>query len=146
MPRPTRHKLTLDKESIEKHLNENYALLEQLKATAVKHYNYVLRLIEELGSDPDEPAKLMLMAQLEQSRNNSLKAFEGYVAKKKELLNLHVTATKNFDELEHKKTTAKKGATKEEDASLSMKDVDNLEKMEEMIANMMKMSDSLKKG
>jgi hypothetical protein len=143
MPRPTRHKLSLSKDSIEKHLNENYALLEQLKATAIKHYNYVLKLIEELGSDPDEPAKLMLMAQLEQSRNNSLKAFEGYVTKKKELLNLHVVATKNYDDLEFKKST-KKGLAKEEDASLSITDIDNMEKMEEMVAKLMNLNKDIK--
>ncbi len=80
MPRLKRSKLSLTQESIEKHMNEVYSILESYKQMGVRHYNFVLRIIEELGSDSvEDPVRLQLMAQLEQSRNNSLNAFKEYL-------------------------------------------------------------------
>ena len=87
MPRPKRSKLSLTQESIEKHMNEVYGILEHYKQMGVRHYNFVLRIIEELGSDSvEDPVRLQLMAQLEQSRNNSLNAFKEYLRMKTDLI------------------------------------------------------------
>lgn len=128
MPRLKRSKLSLTQESIEKHMNEVYSVLEHYKQMGVRHYNFVLRIIEELGSDSvEDPVRLQLMAQLEQSRNNSLNAFKEYLRMKTDLITKHLSGVKIFGDLDLKSNKTKSGA--KDDASLSKEDQDEVQKM-----------------
>lgn len=128
MPRPKRSKLSLTQESIEKHMNEVYGILEHYKQMGVRHYNFVLRIIEELGSDSvEDPVRLQLMAQLEQSRNNSLNAFKEYLRMKTDLITKHLNSVKIFGDLDIKTNKSKNAA--QGDSSLSKEDQDEVQKM-----------------
>jgi hypothetical protein len=128
MPRPKRSKLLLTQESVEKHMNEVYGVLEAYKQMGVRHYNFVLRIIEELGSDGIEDAvRLQLMAQLEQSRNNSLNAFKEYLKMKTELITKHLNGVKIFGDLDIKTNKSKNADT--DNASLTKEDQDEVQKM-----------------
>jgi hypothetical protein len=128
MPRLKRSKLSLTQESIEKHMNEVYSILENYKQMGVRHYNFVLRIIEELGSDSiEDPVRLQLMAQLEQSRNNSLNAFKEYLKMKTDLITKHLNSVKIFGELEVKSNKTKNSGS--DDSSLSKEDQDEVQKM-----------------
>jgi hypothetical protein len=128
MPRLKRSKLSLTQESIEKHMNEVYSILESYKQMGVRHYNFVLRIIEELGSDSiEDPVRLQLMAQLEQSRNNSLNAFKEYLRMKTDLITKHLNSVKIFGDLDIK--TNKSKNTVQGDSSLSKEDQDEVQKM-----------------
>ena len=128
MPRLKRSKLTLTQESIEKHMNEVYSILENYKQMGVRHYNFVLRIIEELGSDSvEDPVRLQLMAQLEQSRNNSLNAFKEYLRMKTDLITKHLNSVKIFGDLDIKTNKSKNAGST--DSSLSKEDQDEVQKM-----------------
>lgn len=128
MPRLKRSKLSLTQESIEKHMNEVYSILENYKQMGVRHYNFVLRIIEELGSDSvEDPVRLQLMAQLEQSRNNSLNAFKEYLRMKTDLITKHLNSVKIFGDLDIK--TNKSKNTGSADSSLTKEDQDEVQKM-----------------
>ena len=128
MPRLKRSKLSLTQESIEKHMNEVYSILENYKQMGVRHYNFVLRIIEELGSDSiEDPVRLQLMAQLEQSRNNSLNAFKEYLKMKTDLITKHLNSVKIFGDLEVKSNKTKNSGS--DDSSLSKEDQDEVQKM-----------------
>jgi len=128
MPRLKRSKLSLTQESIEKHMNEVYSILESYKQMGVRHYNFVLRIIEELGSDSvEDPVRLQLMAQLEQSRNNSLNAFKEYLRMKTDLITKHLNSVKIFGDLDIK--TNKSKNTTQGDSSLTKEDQDEVQKM-----------------
>jgi hypothetical protein len=128
MPRLKRSKLSLTQESIEKHMNEVYSILESYKQMGVRHYNFVLRIIEELGSDSiEDPVRLQLMAQLEQSRNNSLNAFKEYLKMKTDLITKHLNSVKIFGDLDIKSNKTK--ASSGDDSSLSKEDQDEVQKM-----------------
>lgn len=127
MPRPSRHKLTLTQESVEKHMNEVYSALEHIKQMGVRHYNFVLKIIEELGNDPDASERLVLMAQLEQSRNNSLKALQDYMKMKTDLITKHINAAKIFGDLDIK--TNKKKDEVGEETGITMNEQDEIQKM-----------------
>jgi len=128
MPRLKRSKLSLTQESIEKHMNEVYSILENYKQMGVRHYNFVLRIIEELGSDSiEDPVRLQLMAQLEQSRNNSLNAFKEYLMMKTDLITKHLNSVKIFGDLDNK--TNKSKNTSGDDSSLTKEDQDEVQKM-----------------
>ena len=128
MPRLKRSKLSLTQESIEKHINEVYSILENYKQMGVRHYNFVLRIIEELGSDSiEDPVRLQLMAQLEQSRNNSLNAFKEYLKMKTDLITKHLNSVKIFGDLDIK--TNKSKNTSGDDSSLTKEDQDEVQKM-----------------
>jgi len=135
MPRLKRSKLTLTQESIEKHMNEVYSILENYKQMGVRHYNFVLRIIEELGSDSvEDPVRLQLMAQLEQSRNNSLNAFKEYLRMKTDLITKHLNSVKIFGDLDIK--TNKSKNTTQGDSSLSKEDQDEVQKMIQELMDM----------
>jgi hypothetical protein len=135
MPRPKRSKLSLTQESIEKHMNEVYSILEHYKQMGVRHYNFVLRIIEELGSDSiEDPVRLQLMAQLEQSRNNSLNAFKEYLRMKTDLITKHLNSVKIFGDLDIK--TNKSKNTTQGDSSLSKEDQDEVQKMIQELMDM----------
>jgi hypothetical protein len=128
MPRLKRSKLTLTQESIEKHMNEVYSILENYKQMGVRHYNFVLRIIEELGSDSvEDPVRLQLMAQLEQSRNNSLNAFKEYLRMKTDLITKHLNSVKIFGDLDIKTNKSKNAGSA--DSSLTKEDQDEVQKM-----------------
>jgi len=128
MPRLKRSKLSLTQESIEKHMNEVYSILESYKQMGVRHYNFVLRIIEELGSDSvEDPVRLQLMAQLEQSRNNSLNAFKEYLRMKTDLITKHLNSVKIFGDLDIKTNKTKTGSG--DSNSLSKEDQDEVQKM-----------------
>jgi hypothetical protein len=128
MPRLKRSKLSLTQESIEKHMNEVYSILESYKQMGVRHYNFVLRIIEELGSDSiEDPVRLQLMAQLEQSRNNSLNAFKEYLRMKTDLITKHLNSVKIFGDLDIKSNKTK--TTSGDNSSLSKEDQDEVQKM-----------------
>jgi hypothetical protein len=128
MPRLKRSKLTLTQESIEKHMNEVYSILENYKQMGVRHYNFVLRIIEELGSDSvEDPVRLQLMAQLEQSRNNSLNAFKEYLRMKTDLITKHLNSVKIFGDLDIKTNKSKNAGST--DSSLTKEDQDEVQKM-----------------
>jgi len=128
MPRLKRSKLTLTQESIEKHMNEVYSILENYKQMGVRHYNFVLRIIEELGSDSvEDPVRLQLMAQLEQSRNNSLNAFKEYLRMKTDLITKHLNSVKIFGDLDIKTNKSKNAGST--DSSLSKEDQDEVQNM-----------------
>jgi hypothetical protein len=128
MPRLKRSKLALTQESIEKHMNEVYSILESYKQMGVRHYNFVLRIIEELGSDSiEDPVRLQLMAQLEQSRNNSLNAFKEYLRMKTDLITKHLNSVKIFGDLDIKSNKTK--ASSGDNSSLSKEDQDEVQKM-----------------
>lgn len=128
MPRLKRSKLSLTQESIEKHMNEVYSILESYKQMGVRHYNFVLRIIEELGSDSiEDPVRLQLMAQLEQSRNNSLNAFKEYLRMKTDLITKHLNSVKIFGDLDIKSNKTK--AASGDNSSLSKEDQDEVQKM-----------------
>jgi hypothetical protein len=135
MPRLKRSKLSLTQESIEKHMNEVYSILESYKQMGVRHYNFVLRIIEELGSDSvEDPVRLQLMAQLEQSRNNSLNAFKEYLRMKTDLITKHLNSVKIFGDLDIK--TNKSKATSGDNSSLSKEDQDEVQKMIQELMDM----------
>ena len=135
MPRLKRSKLSLTQESIEKHMNEVYSILESYKQMGVRHYNFVLRIIEELGSDSvEDPVRLQLMAQLEQSRNNSLNAFKEYLRMKTDLITKHLNSVKIFGDLDIK--TNKSKTTSGDNASLSKEDQDEVQKMIQELMDM----------
>lgn len=135
MPRPKRSKLSLTQESIEKHMNEVYSILENYKQMGVRHYNFVLRIIEELGSDSvEDPVRLQLMAQLEQSRNNSLNAFKEYLKMKTDLITKHLNSVKIFGDLELKSNKTKNTAA--DDSSLTKEDQDEVQKMIQELMSM----------
>jgi hypothetical protein len=135
MPRPKRSKLSLTQESIEKHMNEVYSILENYKQMGVRHYNFVLRIIEELGSDSvEDPVRLQLMAQLEQSRNNSLNAFKEYLRMKTDLITKHLNSVKIFGDLDIK--TNKSKNTTQGDSSLTKEDQDEVQKMIQELMDM----------
>jgi hypothetical protein len=135
MPRPKRSKLSLTQESIEKHMNEVYSILENYKQMGVRHYNFVLRIIEELGSDSiEDPVRLQLMAQLEQSRNNSLNAFKEYLRMKTDLITKHLNSVKIFGDLDIKANKSKNTAA--DDSSLSKEDQDEVQKMIQELMDM----------
>lgn len=135
MPRPKRSKLSLTQESIEKHMNEVYGILEHYKQMGVRHYNFVLRIIEELGSDSiEDPVRLQLMAQLEQSRNNSLNAFKEYLRMKTDLITKHLNSVKIFGDLDIKTNKTKTSAG--DNASLSKEDQDEVQKMIQELMDM----------
>ena len=135
MPRLKRSKLSLTQESIEKHMNEVYSILENYKQMGVRHYNFVLRIIEELGSDSiEDPVRLQLMAQLEQSRNNSLNAFKEYLKMKTDLITKHLNSVKIFGDLDIKSNKSKNSAT--DDSSLSKEDQDEVQKMIQELMDM----------
>jgi hypothetical protein len=135
MPRPKRSKLSLTQESIEKHMNEVYSILEHYKQMGVRHYNFVLRIIEELGSDSvEDPVRLQLMAQLEQSRNNSLNAFKEYLRMKTDLITKHLNSVKIFGDLDIKTNKTTKGNN--ENNSLSKEDQDEVQKMIQELMDM----------
>ena len=135
MPRLKRSKLSLTQESIEKHMNEVYSILESYKQMGVRHYNFVLRIIEELGSDSiEDPVRLQLMAQLEQSRNNSLNAFKEYLRMKTDLITKHLNSVKIFGDLDIK--TNKSKNTNQGDSSLSKEDQDEVQKMIQELMDM----------
>jgi hypothetical protein len=128
MPRLKRSKLTLTQESIEKHMNEVYSILENYKQMGVRHYNFVLRIIEELGSDSvEDPVRLQLMAQLEQSRNNSLNAFKEYLRMKTDLITKHLNSVKIFGDLDIKTNKSKNAGST--DSSLTKEDQDEVQNM-----------------
>jgi hypothetical protein len=128
MPRLKRSKLSLTQESIEKHMNEVYSILENYKQMGVRHYNFVLRIIEELGSDSvEDPVRLQLMAQLEQSRNNSLNAFKEYLRMKTDLITKHLNSVKIFGDLDIKTNKSKNAGSA--DSSLTKEDQDEVQKM-----------------
>jgi len=128
MPRLKRSKLALTQESIEKHMNEVYSILESYKQMGVRHYNFVLRIIEELGSDSiEDPVRLQLMAQLEQSRNNSLNAFKEYLRMKTDLITKHLNSVKIFGDLDIKSNKTKTSSG--DNSSLSKEDQDEVQKM-----------------
>jgi len=128
MPRLKRSKLTLTQESIEKHMNEVYSILENYKQMGVRHYNFVLRIIEELGSDSvEDPVRLQLMAQLEQSRNNSLNAFKEYLRMKTDLITKHLNSVKIFGDLDINPNKSKNAGST--DSSLSKEDQDEVQNM-----------------
>jgi hypothetical protein len=88
----------------------------------------VLRIIEELGSDSiEDPVRLQLMAQLEQSRNNSLNAFKEYLKMKTDLITKHLNSVKIFGDLDIKSNKTK--ASGGDDSSLSKEDQDEVQKM-----------------
>ncbi len=135
MPRLKRSKLSLTQESIEKHMNEVYSILESYKQMGVRHYNFVLRIIEELGSDSvEDPVRLQLMAQLEQSRNNSLNAFKEYLRMKTDLITKHLNSVKIFGDLDIKSNKSKN--TTQGDSSLSKEDQDEVQKMIQELMDM----------
>ena len=135
MPRLKRSKLSLTQESIEKHMNEVYSILENYKQMGVRHYNFVLRIIEELGSDSiEDPVRLQLMAQLEQSRNNSLNAFKEYLKMKTDLITKHLNSVKIFGDLDIKSNKSKNTAA--DDSSLSKEDQDEVQKMIQELMDM----------
>jgi hypothetical protein len=135
MPRLKRSKLSLTQESIEKHMNEVYSILESYKQMGVRHYNFVLRIIEELGSDSvEDPVRLQLMAQLEQSRNNSLNAFKEYLRMKTDLITKHLNSVKIFGDLDIKNNKSKN--TTQGDSSLSKEDQDEVQKMIQELMDM----------
>jgi hypothetical protein len=135
MPRLKRSKLSLTQESIEKHMNEVYSILENYKQMGVRHYNFVLRIIEELGSDSiEDPVRLQLMAQLEQSRNNSLNAFKEYLKMKTDLITKHLNSVKIFGDLDIKSNKSKNSAA--DDSSLSKEDQDEVQKMIQELMDM----------
>jgi hypothetical protein len=135
MPRLKRSKLSLTQESIEKHMNEVYSILESYKQMGVRHYNFVLRIIEELGSDSvEDPVRLQLMAQLEQSRNNSLNAFKEYLRMKTDLITKHLNSVKIFGDLDIK--TNKSKNTNQGDSSLTKEDQDEVQKMIQELMDM----------
>jgi hypothetical protein len=135
MPRLKRSKLSLTQESIEKHMNEVYSILENYKQMGVRHYNFVLRIIEELGSDSvEDPVRLQLMAQLEQSRNNSLNAFKEYLRMKTDLITKHLNSVKIFGDLDIK--TNKSKNTTQGDSSLTKEDQDEVQKMIQELMDM----------
>jgi hypothetical protein len=109
-------------------MNEVYGILEHYKQMGVRHYNFVLRIIEELGSDSvEDPVRLQLMAQLEQSRNNSLNAFKEYLRMKTDLITKHLNSVKIFGDLDIKSNKTK--TTSGDNASLSKEDQDEVQKM-----------------
>ena len=135
MPRLKRSKLSLTQESIEKHMNEVYSILENYKQMGVRHYNFVLRIIEELGSDSiEDPVRLQLMAQLEQSRNNSLNAFKEYLKMKTDLITKHLNSVKIFGDLDIKSNKSKNSTA--DDSSLSKEDQDEVQKMIQELMDM----------
>jgi hypothetical protein len=135
MPRLKRSKLSLTQESIEKHMNEVYSILESYKQMGVRHYNFVLRIIEELGTDSiEDPIRLQLMAQLEQSRNNSLNAFKEYLRMKTDLITKHLNSVKIFGDLDIKTNKTKNANT--EDSSLTKEDQDEVQKMIQELVGM----------
>jgi hypothetical protein len=86
MPRPTRQKLRFELDSLEKHLQEIYNQLEELRTRAVKDYNRVIDLMKD-------PTNVGL---LENSRNNALKTFDNYFQKKIELLKIQASIIGNI--------------------------------------------------
>ena len=135
MPRIKRSKLSLTQESIEKHMNEVYSILESYKQMGVRHYNFVLRIIEELGTDSiEDPIRLQLMAQLEQSRNNSLNAFKEYLRMKTDLITKHLNSVKIFGDLDIKTNKTKNANT--DDSSLTKEDQDEVQKMIQELVGM----------
>jgi hypothetical protein len=137
MPRLKRSKLALTQESIEKHMNEVYSILESYKQMGVRHYNFVLRIIEELGSDSiEDPVRLQLMAQLEQSRNNSLNAFKEYLRMKTDLITKHLNSVKIFGDLDIKSNKTKTSSG--DNSSLSKEDQDEVQKMIQDLMDMKK--------
>jgi hypothetical protein len=136
MPRYPRTKLELTKNSFEKHMNEVNAILEHYKVMGIRHYNFVLRIIEELGSDgTDDAVKLQLMTQLEQSRNNSLNAFKEYLKLKNDLITKHLNGVKIFGDLDFKNNKSK---NMEDEASLSKEEQDDVNKMIQELMNIKK--------
>jgi hypothetical protein len=103
----------------------------------IRHYNFVLRIIEELGSDSvDDPVRLQLMAQLEQSRNNSLNAFKEYLRMKTDLITKHLNGVKIFGDLDIKNNKSKSNT--KDDSSLTKEDQDEVQKMIQELMDMKK--------
>jgi hypothetical protein len=86
MPRPQRQKLKFELDSLEKHLQEIYNQLEELRTRAVKDYNRVIDLMKD-------PTNVGL---LENSRNNALKTFDNYFQKKIELVKIQASIIGNI--------------------------------------------------
>lgn len=129
MPRAKRIRLTLDFSSFEKNLNQTDVVLEDVKTRAIKHYNFVLRLIEELGTDWENRENLQMMSNLEMSRNNAIKSLQDYMKLKKELLVVHKDAIKMFEDVEYKKNKVSgKNGAQGDSGSLSRDDQAEIEK------------------
>jgi hypothetical protein len=81
MPRPPKQILSFDYKSVEKHMQEVYNQLEELRMKAQKDYKKVADLMEGASE----------IVILEAARYNAMKTFENFFQKKIDLLKIHAS-------------------------------------------------------
>lgn len=97
-------KLQFDMDSLKNHLQEIYNQLEELRNRAMRDYNKVVKLSEN-------PNDIIV---LENARNNSLKLFDNYFAKKIDLLKLQKDVIISDKKIQNEKNMSDKLDSEEE--------------------------------
>ena len=86
MPRPPRQILEFTEESLQRHLQEAYNHLEDLRQRVTRDHNRVIDMLKDITNGTDG---INTLTNLEMARNNTTKGLFEFTLHKKDLLRVH---------------------------------------------------------